>query len=277
MHHFASHVQSFFRIVTEAHLYEQVGETHDAKADAPGLPAHLGNLGDGVIVHVDHVVQHMDRDIDGLVQTFPVHDRVAIGDGHHAGDVDGRQIAGLVGQQGLLTARVGAFDLTQLGVGVVPVDQVQEYQSWIAGLPGHFGYGFEQFFGVELAGDLPVSRVDQIEFLIGFDPLHEVFINGNRYIEVGQVLPVFLGLYELLHIGMVYVQDAHVGAAAGPALFHHVGGGVKGADEADRAAGDAAGGTDNVALRPEPAEGEPGASPAFVDQRGLLNLVEDGV
>ena len=66
----------------------------------------------------------MDCDIDGLVQTVPIHDRVAIGDGHHAGDVDGRQIAGLVGQQGLLAARVGAFDLAQLRIGVVPVYHV---------------------------------------------------------------------------------------------------------------------------------------------------------
>jgi len=101
--------------------------------------------------------------------------------------------------------------------------------------------------------------------------------NSDGYVEVAQVLAVFLGLDELLHVGMVDVQDSHVGAAAGPALFHHIGGGVKGANEADRAAGDTAGGADNVAFRPEPAEREPGAAPALVNQRGLLNLVEDRV
>ena len=128
-----------------------------------------------------------------------------------------------------------------------------------------------------MAGNLAVARVHQIEFLIGFDPLHEIAVDCDGYVEVAQVLAVFLGLDELLHVGMVDVQDSHVGAAAGPALFHHVGCGVKGADEADRTAGDAACRADDVAFRPEPAEGEPGAAPALVNQRGLLNLVEDRV
>ena len=52
---------------------------------------------------------------------------------------------------------------------------------------------------------------------------------------------VVFGVDELLNVGMVDAKDPHVGAAAGAALFHHVGRGVEGPDKTDRAAGDAAG------------------------------------
>ena len=147
----------------------------------------------------------MDGDIDGLVQPFPVHHGIAFGDGHHPGDIDRCQVAGLVGQQGLLAARIGAFNLAQLGIRVVPVDQVQEDQPRIAGLPGHVGQQVEYLFGVALAGDLLGAWVNQVILLIGLDPFHEVAVHGDRYIEVAQVLAVFLGRDELLHVRMIDV------------------------------------------------------------------------
>ena len=92
-----------------------------------------------------------------------------------------------------------------------------------------------------MTGYLTGARVDQVILLTGLDALHEVFVNGNRYIEIAQVLAVFFGTDELLNVWVVNVQDAHIGAATGSALFHHVGGGIKSADETDRTAGNAAG------------------------------------
>ena len=146
-----------------------------------------------------------------------------------------------MGQQRLLAARVGAFNLTQLRVRVVPVNHIQEYQAWIAGLPGHAGQQVEDFFGVTLTGNLPGARVDQVILLIGLDPLHEVLVYGDRNVEVAQVFAVFLRLDKLFNVRMINVQDSHVGAAASTALFHDVSCGVEGANKADRAAGDSAG------------------------------------
>ena len=61
------------------------------------------------------------------------------------------------------------------------------------------------------------------------------------------------------------VEDAYIGAAAGAALFDHVGGGVEGPDEAHRAGGYAAGVPDDVAFVAESAEAESGAPAGFVD------------
>ena len=90
-----------------------------------------------------------------------------------------------------------------------------------------------------MTGYLTGARVDQVILLTRLDALHEVFVNGNRYVEVAQVLTVFFGSDELLNVWVVNVQDAHIGAATGAALFHHVGGGIKGTDETDRTAGNA--------------------------------------
>ena len=125
-HHVASRLQSLFRVIPNPQFNKQVRESHDAKADAAGLLAHLFDFRDWIVIHIDNVVQQVDGDIDGLIQAFPVDHGVAVGDVDHAGYVDRGQVARLVRQQGLLAARVGAFDFTQLWVGVVPVDHVQE-------------------------------------------------------------------------------------------------------------------------------------------------------
>ncbi len=61
-------------------------------------------------------------------------------------------------------------------------------------------------------------------------------------------------------------QDAHIGAAAGPALLHHVGQLVEKLHEGDRAGSHAVGLLDRVALRAYAAEREAGAAAGFLDQ-----------
>ena len=73
------------------------------------------------------------------------------------------------------------------------------------------------------------------------------------------------------------IQDAHVGAAPGAALLHDIGGGIEGANEADRAAGHPTGGADHITFGPQAAEGEAGAAAALVNQGRLLHLVENSV
>ena len=68
---------------------------------------------------------------------------------------------------------------------------------------------------------------------------------------------------------------AHVGAAPPPALLDHVGRGVVDAHERDRPGGDPARGLHDVALRPQPREREPRAPARLVDQRHVLERLED--
>ena len=75
---------------------------------------------------------------------------------------------------------------------------------------------------------------------------------------------------------MVDIEDAHIGAAAGAALFDHIGGGVKGVDKADRAGGHAAGSADHIPLGAQAGKGKAGAAAAFMNQGGLPYPVKDG-
>ncbi len=86
----------------------------------------------GEVVGVDDVVQEVHRAVDHV----PRAGIVDLAAGDHLGQVERPQVAGLVGQQRLLAAGVGGFDLPQVGDGVAPVDGVQEDDAGLAGGPG---------------------------------------------------------------------------------------------------------------------------------------------
>ena len=59
------------------------------------------------------------------------------------------------------------------------------------------------------------------------------------------------------------------------ALLDDIGGGIESADEGDRAAGDAAGGTDPVLFRSQAGEGKAGAAAALMNQGGIFDGIEN--
>jgi hypothetical protein len=116
-HDLFGHGHRLLGVVGDAQLEEHIGEAHDAQADFPGLFGVLLDDFQGEAVGVDDVVQEVHRGVhqggQGRVVDGAVHD--------HLGQVEGAQVAGLVGQKGLLAAGVGGFDLAQVGhrVGAV--------------------------------------------------------------------------------------------------------------------------------------------------------------
>ena len=270
-------LQALFGIVLDAQLDEQVGEPHHSQPDPAGLLAHLLDFFDGVVVHVDYVVQEMDGCPHHTCQPVPIDRHVTILIPDHAGQVNRSQVAGLKRQQGLLATRIGALDLSQLRIGVVVVDQVQEDQTGVSGLPGHLHRQFKNLAGVLLANYHSGTWVDQVVFLTRLHPFHEVPGYADGDVEVIQVLAVFFGPDESPYIRMVYVENAHVGAPAGAALLNHVGGGVKCPDKANRTAGDPPGGANHVARRTQARKGETRPPAALMNQSRLLDLVEDRV
>ena len=268
-HYLGAQFQGLFRVVADAQLNQQVGKAHNAHADAPGLLAHFLDFFDGVVVHVDDVVQQVYAGTDRPGQAAPVHLHVVAGVVHHTGHVKRPQVAGLKGEEWLLATRIGGLDIAQLRVGVVPVYPVQKDDARIAGLPGHCRQAVEYLPGVEPAGYLVGAGVDQVIVLALLYLPHKVLGDRHRDVEVNQMFAVLLGVDETENVGMVDVQDTHVGAAAGAALLYHVGGGVKGVNEADRAGSHAPGGADHVPLRAQAGEGKAGAAATLVDQGGL--------
>ncbi|MBT9161673.1 MAG: hypothetical protein DDT27_00210 [Dehalococcoidia bacterium] len=86
---------------------------------------------------------------------------------------------------------------------------------------------------------------------------------------------ILLARYKTHNIGMVYVQDRHIGAASHPALLDDIGGRIKGPHEGNRATGNATGGAHSILLRPQPREGKPGAAAALMDKSGIFDRIED--
>ncbi len=116
-------------------MIQKVGESHDAQADFSIAFHHLVDLFDGVSGHVDGIVQKPYGIGNGASQ-FPVIDgRDAVFFDHKLRQIDGSQVAGLHGKQGLFAAGIGAFDFADSGGGVVPVDPIQKDDSRVPVFP----------------------------------------------------------------------------------------------------------------------------------------------
>ena len=275
-HHFRPQFQGFLGIVADAPLGQQVGKAHNAHSDAAGFLAHFRNFRDGIVVHINDIVQQMHAGADSPGQARPVHFHGVPGIAHHPGHIQGAQIAGLEGQQRLLAAGIGGLDPAQLGIGIVPVNPIQKDDARIPGLPGHGHQAVKDLFGVKAANHFPGAGVHQVIIPALGDPLHKILGNGDGDVEVNQMFPVLFGVDKAQDVRVVDIQDAHIGPAAGAALFDHIGGGVKGVDKADRAGGHAAGGADHIPLGAQAGKGKAGAAAAFVNQGGLPHPVKDG-
>ena len=85
----------------------------------------------------------------------------------------------------------------------------------------------------------------------------------------------FLALDEIEDIRMIHPEDAHIGAPSGPSLLDRLCSGIENLHEGDRTARDPLGRTDDVILRPDPGEREPGPAAALLNQRHLFDGIED--
>ena len=196
---------------------------------------------------------------------------------HDPRQVDGAEVAALVGQKWLLTAWICTFDVTQLWGGIVFVYAVDEDDAGIAVLPRQGDHAAEDLAGVELTDHVAGARVDERVLLVSLDGLHESVGDSDGDVEVVQPVVVLLGRDEIQDVRVIDPHDTHVGATAGAALFDGLGGGVEDAHEREWAAGDALGAHHHVVVRAYAREAEAGASAALVDEGRVLDRFEDGV
>ncbi len=217
----------------------------------------------------------MDGLAGGFFQQNEIDLRPSIDFRDHPVEVDGSQVAGLVGQQGLLAAGIGAFDISYPLQGIGGVDTVYEYDAGLAVVPCLFNDEPEGPSGADMARDRPVARILQREVLILLYGLHEFVGQGHGYVEIGEGRGVLLGADEGYDIGMIDIQYGHVGAASRTPLLDGLCGGVENVHEGDRSAGDACRGAHHVVARPQLRKGESGAAAALVDERHVLEGIED--
>ena len=171
----------------DAELQEQVGKAHDPQADLAGLEGAALDLLQGKFVGVDDVVQEMDGGVHHVRQ-FGVIDGAVF---DRRGQIERAQVAGLVGQQGLLAAGVGGLDLAQLGHGVAAVDRVQEDDAGLAGGPGALDDEVEEGRGLDLlATSLPERGLTRGKSRSSRHRLHEGVGQAHGDVEVGEALGV---------------------------------------------------------------------------------------
>ena len=178
--------------------------------------------------------------------------------------VEAGQVARRVVEVHVFRARVGAVDATGVGGGVPVVDGGVELHAGIGALPRRLGELTEQVAGrhrahrgaVAAGHEVPVASVD--------DRLHELVGHPDRvvgvlvleadrvlavevHVEAGVAQHACLALLgglapdEVLDVGMVHVEDDHLGRPTGLAPgLDGAGRGVGPPHEADRARGGAA-------------------------------------
>ena len=253
---------------------QHVGPTHDPEADAPDVLRKLVDRRKRVLVGVDHVVEKMRGLVDGRPQAIPV-DPLILDKG---ADVDRAQIAHVVRQQGLLTARVRGLVRAHVRHRVVPVGLVDEEDARLAVPPRPVDDLVEHFARVQLSHRLSTARVLKVVRRAAGQRRHELFRDGHGDVEVRDLVLVFLAVDESEDVGVIDPQDPHVGAPPRAALLHRFGRGVIHLHEAHRPARDAHRGLHHVAARPQAAESEARAAARLMDQshvaKGLVDPVQ---
>ena len=274
-HQMFRQIHALVGIVGDAQIEQHIGKAHNAQTDLTGGTGDLSNFFQRIVIDVDDVIQEVHRQRDGVAQLLIVDLPAKLGLFQHLDQVDRAQIAALIGQQGLLAAGVGGFDLALRRHHVVPVQTIQEDDARLAVGPCSLYDLVKQLAGRTLAARLLGSGIDEIIILILFHRLHKGFGKANGDIEVGNVGIILFAADELLDIGMIHPQDAHISATAGAALLDGFGSHVEHTHKADRARGHTAGGADGGTCLPQAAEGKAGAAARLMDESGILHRIKD--
>ena len=200
---------------------------------------------------------HVGVDVEGVVAVVGVEVEVLQ-------QVDRRQVARRVVEVHVLRARVRAVDAARRVSGVPPVDRGVELEARVGALPRGLGDLAPEVAGPDRLDDL--AGGDRLETPVGVvdDGLHELVGDAHRvvgvlvldrervgavevHVEAGVAQHASLALLfdlapdELFDVGVVDVEDDHLGGAPGLATrLDRAGRRVGAAHEADRAGGRAA-------------------------------------
>ena len=210
---------------------------------------------------VDQDFLRGDEHIDRVTIGFHVERAV----GRELQQIQAGQVAGGVIEEHVLGARVAGVDASRVLRGVPAVDRGVVLHAGIAAAPGGVGDLVEQVFGFEVLHGASVLDGARGEVRVAQDGVHEVVGDadgvvgvleedgrvgigvGRRAVVSGDDERAGLGFFfrlaldEVNDIGMVHVEDDHLGGATRLAAgLDDAGEGVKAFHEAERTAGGAA-------------------------------------
>ncbi len=259
-------------VVGHAEGGEHFGQAHEPQPDLAARPGRLFEFVERIAADVDDVVEEPHRHLDDVGQAVPVHTPV----GGAVGEVDRAEVAGFVGQQRHLPARVGRFDAPQVGKRVGAVDGVQEQQTGIAASMRGLAHGVEEVRCRHSGRRSPGARIDQPVRAVGLDSTKESIADRDGEVEVLQCCRVCrLGGDEFVDIRMGDVKNGHIGASPAAALAHHVRSSVEDPQKRHRAARGTAGTGHEVTGRTHSGERIPGSATGLLNDRGVLQGGKD--
>ena len=224
----------------------------------------------GVTGEIDQNFLGGDHDVDGVAVGFDVEGAVR-GELH---EVERREVAGGVVEEHVLAAGIAGVDAGGVLGGVPAVDGGIELHAGIAAVPGSFGDLAQEIAGLVGLVRGAVLNVAGGEVGVALGGEHELVVNADGVVGVlekdggvgGRVgigavvtfadervrLLLFrhLAINEVGDVGMVDVEDDHLGGATGlAAAFDDAGEGVEAAHEAERTGSGAAAVRDSCAAR----------------------------
>ena len=252
-------------VVGQAEGHEQRAEVGVAEAERAVVVRVLGDLLGGVAGGVDDDLHRGGDDGDGVAVGGDV--ELAAG-GEELQQVEAGEVAGGVVEEHVLAAGIGGVDARRVLAGVPAVDGGVVLHAGVAALPGGFGDVVHDVAGAVLLDRRAVLDGAGDEGAVGFDGVHELVGDADGVVGVLEedascrprsrgrsrrsrpasgsrpcCSSVDLALDEVVDVGMVDVEDDHLGGAAGLAAgLDDAGEGVEAAHEAERAGGGAAAG-----------------------------------
>src|SRR5215204_5183509 len=160
---------------------------------------------------------------------------------------------------------------------VVVVDLVYEHDARLAVEMRPLDDLPEQVPGANGLHYRSVAGIGKLEVGVRLDGLHELVGYGHGDVEVVDLVVVLLAGDELLYIGVVDPEDAHVRPAPRPALLDLVRRSIIYSHERDGAGGDPHRALDQIVLRTQTREAEARPATTLVDDRLVLEGVVDAV
>ena len=157
-------------VIRDAQAGQHLRQAHNTQPDLAGGPGGHFEFGDGIAADVDDVVKKAHGQLGNLGEPIPVDAATA----DHPGEVDGAQVARLVGQQRNFPTRVGGLDPAPRRRRVGAVDGVEEHQSRVAASMRGLADRGEQIGSRHLCDRLAGSRVDQPVGAIARDGAQEL-------------------------------------------------------------------------------------------------------
>src|SRR4030095_4932671 len=208
--HLFAEFDRFSGVIRNAKQDQQVGPSHHPEPDLSIQPGYFGDLGYLVLAHIDHVVKKVDPQRYNLLQVGIINFALVM----EPRKVNRTQHARLIGQQGLFTARVGAFDLTQFRRRVITVNAVDEDHSGLTVMPRRLDDSIQHIGRVQLLDYSAGSRDDHDVRLAVLDPDHEFVGHCDGDVEGVQLEWIGFGGDKLFDIRMIDSKNGHVCAGS---------------------------------------------------------------